>query len=285
MRSFFILTIIFGLVLAGCNDRSDEVTQLSSDLQQAKNDLAQRDKYIDEITRSLNEVYMTLENVRAAEGQLQSHAENVEAGIQRTSQEARDQVFKQVAAVETQLRAGREKIALLEKRVKNYKSKFNGLNKMVASLKVQLQERETAIGELQARLTSLEAEVTRKNATIAVNEMAIASKEKSLNTVYYIVGTRDELREKGVITEEGGFLWGLLGSSTVLAEEVDEGLFTPIDKSNETVIPISRTIKDVIPRRNVQSYAKAETAENQADLQITDPLRFWRQRYAVIIVE
>ena len=285
MRSIFILAIISGLVLAGCNDRSDEVTQLSSDLQQAKNDLAQRDKYIDEITRSLNEVYMTLENVRAAEGQLQSHAENVEAGIQRTSQEARDQVFKQVAAVETQLRAGREKIALLEKRVKNYKSKFNGLNKMVASLKVQLQERETAIGELQARLTSLEAEVTRKNATIAVNEMAIASKEKSLNTAYYIIGTRDELREKGVITEEGGFLWGLLGSSTVLAEEVDEGLFTPIDKSNETVIPISRTIKDVIPRRNVQSYAKAETAENQADLQITDPLRFWRQRYAVIIVE
>ena len=285
MRSLFVLSIVIGLMAGGCNDRSNEVTQLNSDLQKAKDDLAQRDKYIDEITRSMNEVYQTLEKVRTTEGQLQSHAESAEAGVQRTSQEARDRIFEQVAAVGTQLREGREKIAKLEKRMKSYKSQFNGLNKMIASLKTQLQEREQSMADLQVRLTSLEEEVTLKTATIAVNEMTIASKEKSLNTVYYIVGTRDQLREKGIITEEGGFLWGLLGSTTVLADQVDERLFTPIDKTSETIIPISKAIREVLPRRSVESYASAEISENQADLRIIDPSRFWQQRYAVIVVE
>ncbi len=285
MRSVFVFFIVSGLIVAGCNDRSNEVAQLGTDLQKAKDDLAQRDKYIDDITRSINEIYGTLEQARATEGQLQSHAVSAEVGIQRTSQEARDMIFHQVSAVETRLREGREKIAQLEKRVKNYKSQFNGLNKMVASLKKQLQEREQSMADLQVRLTSLEEEVTMKNATIAVKEMTIASKEKSLNTVYYIVGTRDELREKGIITEEGGFLWGLLGSTTVLADQVDEKLFTPIDKSIEKIIPIRKGIKEVLPRRNAESYASAEISENQADFRIIDPSRFWQQRYAVIVVE
>ena len=285
MRFVFALSVLVGLMVAGCNDRSSEVAQLNTDLLKAKYDLAQRDKYIDDITRSINEIYSTLEQARDTEGRLQSHAESAEAGIQRSSQEARDRIFQQVAAVETRLREGREKIVQLEKRVKNYKAQFSGLNKMVASLKKQLQEREESIADLQVRLTSLEEEVTAKNATIAVNEITIASKEKSLNTVYYIVGTRGELREKGIITEQGGFLWGLLGSTTVLADQVDEKLFTPIDKTSETIIPVSKAIKEVIPRRSGESYASVEVSQNTADLRITDPSRFWQQKYAVIVIE
>ena len=68
---------------------------------------------------------------------------------------------------------------------------------------------------------------------------------------------RHELEEKGIIKDEGGFLWGLLGSTTTLAPGFDERLFKPMNKEVNTAIQVNGKIDEILPRRSVQSYSAA----------------------------
>src|SRR5439155_1119183 len=68
------------------------------------------------------------------------------------------------------------------------------------------------------------------------------------NTVYYVVGTKDELEQKGVIQEEGGarFLFVLWksGKTLVPARNLDPGAFTVADRRHFTELPLPAADKE-----------------------------------------
>ena len=60
-------------------------------------------------------------------------------------------------------------------------------------------------------------------------------------------GTKEELKKKGIITDEGGFLWGLLGSTTIMSSGVDQSVFTPLDKNIDQTLHVPGTIDEILP--------------------------------------
>ena len=111
----------------------------------------------------------------------------------------------------------------------------------------------------------------------------IDSQVHLINKAYYIAGTRDELEEKGIIKDEGGFLG--IGSTTVFVNGADTDLFTPLDVASESVITIDGEVDELVPERDVTYYALNAVGEEVTDLSITDPESFWQERYLVIITE
>src|SRR3989454_11609677 len=67
-------------------------------------------------------------------------------------------------------------------------------------------------------------------------------------TVYYVVGTKDELEQKGIITEEGGarFLFVLWksGKTLVPSRNLDPGVFTVADRRHFTELPLPESDKE-----------------------------------------
>jgi len=83
----------------------------------------------------------------------------------------------------------------------------------------------------------------------------------------------------------GGFLWGLLGSTTTLANGFDDKYFKPIDKTQDMTIQVKGKIDEVIPKRNIEFYKKSEVSDDQSMLTIAEPNQFWQDRYLVIITD
>jgi hypothetical protein len=129
----------------------------------------------------------------------------------------------------------------------------------------------------------LHIELGEKNDLIATQEMVIHDQERKINTGYYVVGKRDSLREKGIIDETGGFPWGLFGSTTVLAENLNEQEFHPVEKSVEMTISVYGTIDEIVPQRDEGSYVKENRDNGEAVLRILRPDKFWQQRHLVIV--
>jgi hypothetical protein len=281
--------IIAALILAGCGNREEEMQGRIGQLEAAADSLNkviyQRDGYFEEVVRAINDVYMSIEDVRQQEASIQQQTGEAEGKFGLTNEQARANLLQQIANIDSTLVENRKKINGLRSRVRSLNKDFKALDETITNLKKMLEERELTIAMLEGKVTGLEADLVQKSREIAARDSVIESQVHLMNKVYYVAGTRDELEEKGIIKDEGGFPFGWFGSTTVLASGLDDGYFTPFDVANESVITIDGMVDEIVPQRSLNYYALNVVGEEVTDLNITDPARFWQDRYLVIITE
>lgn len=291
MKRQAMLVILCAALVSSCDHSKEEDLQKQLNVAQSsqlslQQNIADRDKYFEEIVKAVNDVYTDIEKARVKEGKLvKSAGGTAEEPMQLTNDISRQRLLQNISDIGTVLKANWKKIAGLEARVSSFKGEIAGLNKLIENLKQSLKEREASIAELESKVKGLEDTVTEKTKVIAEKDDVIGTQQKSMNTAFFVVGTRKELKEKGIITDEGGFLWGLLGSTTVMASGVDPTLFTPIDKSKDQSISVQGEIEEILPHRNEEYFATAQPVEKNTVLNIVRPDRFWQDRYLVIVVD
>jgi hypothetical protein len=116
-------------------------------------------------------------------------------------------------------------------------------------------------------------------------DSTVRAQTEMLNTAYYVVGKKDDLESKGIIKKEGGFLWGLIGSTTVLGSGFDNSYFKPIDKTKEMTIEVAGKIDKIIPERNASYYVKEVKGDSLSTLRIVQPDHFWQANLLVVVTK
>jgi len=288
-RRFAVITA--GIILfAGCTTNNDEqLKHRLAESEQKRTDLQQfvteRDSFMADVVTAVNAVYADLERARTREGKLVGRAGTTGKVETTGSLDTRKTLLADIDDIGSTLKENRKRIADLEARARASRLKIASLDTLIANLKQTLLEREQSIAMLEVKVQGLEASVAEHARGIARRDSVIDMQTERMNTVYYVVGTRDELQKKGIIVDEGGFLWGLLGSTTVLASGVDSTEFMSIDRSRDQIIRVAGTIDEIIPRRKESFFAMAQQDDKHANLTITDPGRFWQDKYLVIVVD
>lgn len=274
------------MILAGCDRRERELEMqnaiLQNDLDSISTAMRNRAEYFDEVVEAINQVHLKLEGARTAGEEIRLQTEGHEGGFSLTNDQSRKELLGQIELIDVALDESRSEIARLETSVGTMKRESSGLNTLINNLKEQLEERERQFAALQLTVAGLENELAHQSRTIVRQDSIITSRETQLNTVYYIVGTRNELKELGVITDEGGFLWGLLGSTSVMSGSIDEALFSELDKTRDSFLSVEGEIEEILPRRDENHYV-AEVEESGSNIMILDPAQFWKERYLVIV--
>lgn len=286
---WIVLLTLGALLLAGCEDkqRTEQLIQQTARLQDRADslsrDITERDQYFDEVMKTVSQIYGSLEGAREREEELLKHAGTAE-GTPVTNAEVRKNLITQIQSIGDNLKENRKRISDLQARNKSLASQFSSFKRLIESLKQNLAEREQSIAMLEARVSGLENTVAEKTRLVAERDSVIDSQTNTMNTAYYVVGTREELTEKGIITKEGGFLWGLLGATTTISPGFDRSQFKPLNKSMEKMIPVSGDIDEILPRRSETFYTMEKNGEDYSDLTITDPKNFWQDNYLVIVL-
>ncbi len=281
------------LLLWGCN-KNDELEKRAAELQvkdsELRQELASRDEYIDNVTRSINDVYANLESIRTREKLIMNESNQMENV--KKPEEIRRRLLGEIATIDTTLRLNRKKIDDLQSKVNSYRAQFASLRNLVSTLKKTIEDREASIAALELKVSGLEAEVGEKtkmvadrDSTIGRHLATIEMQRRQISTGFYVVGTRNELEGKGIIKKEGGFLWGLLGSTTVLASGFNRDYFRPINKWEDKMIDIKGDISEIVPRRDEQLYSMNEPGKHESVLKILEPNKFWQENYLVIITD
>ncbi|MCX6134903.1 MAG: hypothetical protein NTU47_13910 [Ignavibacteriales bacterium] len=285
MRINFIVTLAVLLVFAGCGQ-----SELENKNKELTKQLEAKDQYIEEVTSAINEIHNQLESTWAMENKVLQQSSAREGAKPPTHLQVKQQILSRISDIDSILAANRKKLSNLQLRLKNAAIQYAGLQKMVEDLKTTLEEREKTLADLQARVTSLESVVSEKTRVIAAREATIDDQSnqlnertRQLNTVYFVVGKKDDLKAKGIITDEGGFLWGLLGSTSVLAGNFNADLFQKLDKTKEAQIDVPGKIAEIIPKRDAGSFSTEEITGGHTILKIVNPEQFWKVNRLVII--
>lgn len=290
MRTRIALVVIFAAIIAGCNNREQELQQqlskAQSDQAALKQSITDRDKAFEEVMKAINDVYADLEKARSKEAKLVERAGGGEVPPEITNAATRQTLLNNINEIGTTLKENRKKINGLQARVKTFKGEVASLNTLIGNLKQSLQEREQSIAQLEAKVKGLETTVAENTKAISERDNTIEEQKKTMNKAFYVVGTRKELKEKGIITDEGGFLWGLLGSTTIMASGVDKSLFTPIDRTKDQTIQVTGEIDEILPHRNQDFFATAHPeGADQTSLKIVQPDKFWQDNYLVVVLD
>jgi predicted nucleic acid-binding Zn-ribbon protein len=289
MKELLALVTVGSLLVTGCNQHEEELqkqlAKVQGDKTALQQSIAERDKYFEDFIKAVNDVYADLETARVKEAELVTKSGGPEGPPEITNASTREKLLQNINDIGTSLKENRKKIGALQSRVKSFKGQIDGLNKLIDNLKLTLQEREESIAQLQGRVQGLETTVAENTKVIAEKTNIIEEQQKQMTKAFYIIGTRDDLKKRGIITDEGGFLWGLLGSTTVMASGINPSEFTTIDRTKDETINVNGKIDEILPHRNTDFFAMAEPMENASQLKIVRPDKFWQDNYLVIVLD
>jgi hypothetical protein len=149
----------------------------------------------------------------------------------------------------------------------------------------------------QRMINELGAKIQEQAATITALELRVDSLITETKVIgeryyraYYVVGTEDELIEKGIVEREGGanLLIARIGRTLQPARALDPELFTAIDRRDVHEIPLPDTTKRyaLVSRQSLDAaeVSERDKAEFRGHLRIPDTERFWGTSRFLILV-
>jgi hypothetical protein len=284
MRTTIALLVVFSFIIAGCG-KSKEQIEMENQITKLKEEIASKDRFVEEVTSTINDIHNKLETTWAMQKNIVQKTPTVENGKMLSQVDLKTRIMDRISNISTIITENRKKIADLQHKLAVQKTQYAGLSLLVDDLKKSLDEREKTIDSMRTQVQNLEGDIASKIKTITLRDEIIENQTKQMNKVYYVAGKKSELEEKKIVSREGGILWGLLGTTTVLTNTFNEADFTPLDKSKDMLIEVGGNIKEIVPVRDTASYIKEEKPDKRTLLTITKPEIFWRDSHLAIVTE
>lgn len=272
--------------------KQDELFSLQTRNKDLSIVLTERDSVVNELVDAFTEIEENLRFVKQKRSQLTIDS-NKEGRLDREKS-----IIDDINLMNQMLEESSKRIAELEKRLKNsgfelksFKRKLAKLSKtieeqntQIAGLRRELEDKNVLLADLNTKVFEMETEIANQSETIESKEMLIEEKVNELNKAYMAYGTYKELKDKGLLTKDGGFMW--IGRNTTIREDFDQDYFTELNIQDTKSIPLHAKKATVVSEHPNNSYTLVEEDGMIAYLKINNPEEFWRiSKYAVIAVK
>jgi hypothetical protein len=247
-------------------------------------------------TQFVNQINTELAKARSLAAkpapQLESTAEMSQVNDQRKAIVARiTHLVARLDSVQTRLASARKRVNEMSQKDSTLVAQIAEYEKSIADLQATAQRERTqfqaTIDSQTVRIASLSKAVDTLNVvrTALVDTVHTLVSEK--NTAYYIVGTKDELIKKGILAQEGGKRFLLVGSRPVApARELDPSAFTKIDRLADRTITLPEGEYKIFSRQNPAYVTPKGEKDGKitGGLTIDQPEQFWANSRFLIIV-
>lgn len=276
-----LILSVGSLTFTNCKEEENKGNPLADSLKTANGELSgqlnEKSAALQEFIASFNEIQENLNAIKEKE-KIMSNV-TTKGDVKNKG----NQIKEDIQAIYDLMAKNKNRIGSLSAKLKQSNLKITGLEKMIENLQNSLTLKDEEIAELKTRMEGLNIELANLNTNYKVVESESAAKTDALNTAYYAIGTNKELKEKKVISKEGGFIG--LGKSTKVSEDFNKEYFTKINIEQSTSIPIGAKKAKLITTHPSNSYKLV--GEKPIDrIEITNPKEFWSvSRYLVIIID
>jgi hypothetical protein len=191
-----------------------------------------------------------------------------------------DLVLARIGLLKAGVERSKERIARLDKDLKKSGIKVHGLERMMASLKSTVAEKEGMIAQLTQQVESLNTQVSGLSTQVSGLTVTVEEKRQELGTVYVLMGSKKDLTTAGAVVATGGVLG--MGKTLKPTGHVDESACVAIDTDQQRTVEIPAKKAQVLSAQAATSYALEPLGEHTL-LRILDPKEFRKVRHLVIV--
>lgn len=281
---------VAGMFLAACGPDADQQAQLA----ELPVVVAERDRLQGEVDRLSSEI----DQVQAQlEGLTMIPAPGTESTAQPSTPAAVGQLVAHVGEMEEQLTAAETRLRSVSATSASQVQRISALEASIAEERAAMEGQRQRVSSLEASIAALEAETARQGEVNHELTQTVERMTEDANTVWYVVGTKEELLERGVVREEGGsrvlFIFGKRGKTLVPSRTPDRAMFTAADLRTLNEIPLPLDEEEAEPKWTVVTPQDLSAVASPLDedgrvlgsaLSILDPDQFWStSRYLIVV--
>ena len=282
----FVLLLITGIVAYSLYNRDHKL--LLSQMEAQKNSYSEtitsRDSVIGEWINTFSDIEKNIALIKEKE-----HIISINSSTKEVSGDKRQQVVEDIKYINTLLEQNKQKIASLNAQLNKRGGTIKVLESKIAELEASVKQSEAEITDLKATLVSKNFEIDQLNTKNTDLQNTIVKKDETINTqtyemnkAFYVCGTFKQLKAKGLLTKEGGFIG--LGKTKTLATSFSDSSFKQIDLSVTKSIPVNSKSAKLISEHPANSYQFIRDKDKKVEsIEIKDPALFWKiSKYAVV---
>jgi hypothetical protein len=281
-KLLFTLIVPVMMLGAGCTQQKEEIARLMATNDSLISVSSAKDSMVTDFVNAFNDIQSNLDSIKMKEKIIT----NVAGGNSEIRSRSKDQINSDINQIYKLQQDNRALVASLRSKLKKSGIHTAELEQMIESLSQQIEEKDVQIAQLKDELSKVNIQVTdlttkigdlntnveNLNAVTAQKQKVIEDKTAELNTAYYVIGTSSYLKEKKIVTKEGGFIG--LGRKKELTPDVDKNALTKVDITQLNAIPIMKSKVTVLTSHPKSSYRL--TGKNLSDsLVITNQKEFW----------
>jgi len=283
--AFFVLVIGGVIVLSHFNREHNELLgQMETQKNSFTDKVTTRDSVISEWITTFSEIDKNIALIKEKEHVIAINSSNTEL-----STDKRKQVLEDIKYINTLIEQNKQKIAYLNAQLKKSGGTIKVLETKITELEASVKQSEIDISDLKTSLVNKKFEVEQLSAQMVVMQDTIVKKDEkidnqifAMNKAFFVCGTYKQLKAKGLLTKEGGFIG--LGKMKTLVGNFADSLFKQIDITITKSIAVDSKKAKLISEHPADSYQFIRDKDKKIEsIEITDPVKFWKiSKYAVV---
>jgi hypothetical protein len=287
--------------MSACDRSKPELEKTLAQVQQIS---AEKDSLLQDVmatTQFIADANTELSKVRTRASGKPKVAETGENEGKLSPSEQRSQLLARIKGItaslneaDSRLSASRKRVAMLDTNNSGLKSQLAAYDSTITSFKAIIESQKAQVVDLTNQVNALTTENTSLkafNVQLTSEKSAVTDERDRLttekNTVYYVIGTKDDLLKRHIIVQTGGMLG--IGKTQIPARELNKADFTSIDKTAVSEIPMPKagTPYRIVTRQDVAALSTPPDSHGQVrdSLKISDPAAFWSASKYLIIIQ
>lgn len=255
----------------------------------------------DSLVRDLAETTKLLSDINTEIVKVSTAKKPVEpvVGNEGVATNDRAMILKRVQDLTTRLKSNESRLASSQRRLRaltsesdSLKVNLAGLQETINGLQATMEAQKNTIATMEAELTGAKEQVATLTTEKAVLTDTVGALTTRENTVYYVIGTKKDLKDRGIITEAGGTRFLIFTRTGEVVKPVDHlnpSDFTAVDRRAVTRIEMPNPDKEytLVTDQNISASNMAPEGKRRikGTLEITNPEQFWAQTKFLILVE
>lgn len=283
---YIIIVVILHLSITACNSNAniwriiDERDSLKAVNTAQTSKLNGYGYMIEVINATLDSISRQENMIFIGNGELPVTKDDVQYNLSRFESVLSTQK-ERINRLEYQLRISNDSNAHSRSLIAHLYEQIEVKNQQIAQLRSELEKKNVNISQLQAQVASQRSTIDSQNATISElntrNQKqleALTRQDAILNNGYVLIGSKADLKRKGVITSKG----------TLVPDAVlDRSKFAKVNMKTWLEINITAKKPRVLSNMPTSSYELTTTGNKNFTLTIKNPSDFWRVSNYLII--
>ncbi len=288
MKKYLILLLI--PLFFSCGKSKEEI-RLEKMVDSLQNITLQDKESINEYLKVFNEIQENINAIKEKENIITTKT----VGDNELQETDIDAINNDILAIYEMMQENKQKLAYLRRKLDKSNSKNSELKKTIQLLNDNIVQKDLELADLRTKLAEKNIDINRLNAQIdsiskSFNELSleneskdviIESQETQMNTAFFIIDTKKNLKTKGILESDGGFIG--IGSNTKV--KLKESEFKQIDIRETLEFDLKKAKKvQLITDHPENSYRLDKTENGRYDkLVVINPEEFWKMsKYLVV---
>jgi len=290
-RIFYFVCLLVALaVLPACqrsNNAADEASRQDSINMVLQDSIATANAEKDSLMQLMGDIADGMQQIKELEDIVSVNNLNGE------TPDRKKQLRDDIVLIQQSINKHKNRLAELEKRLKQSTNYSETMQRSIANLKSQLEEQQNTINSLTEQLAAAHVQIKNLNQSVdslsTVNKNVVKEKEAAqqqskqlsaevdnLNTCYYVIGSKKELKNNKII--ETGFL----RKTKILQGDFEMSYFTKADRRTLSEIPLHSKKAELMTNHPKDSY-EIVTNGNVKTLRIINAHRFWEKSNFLVV--